>query len=247
MKPLLVPGCKPLLKQLLAEGGLLAFDYDGTLAPIVPDRTQAHMRAQTRHLLSQLARRRPVLVLTGRSGDDAARLLEGIEGLEIIGNHGLEADAAQFAHFERRCRQWREQLKPIARLPGIDIEDKQYSLAVHFRRAPNRIAARAAVLRAAAELSGVKLVGGKDVVNLVPVEALHKGTALLAALKARGARRALYVGDDDTDEDVFNLPHADGVLTVRVGVQQASAAEYFLRDQFQIDELLGVLLDCAGQ
>jgi trehalose 6-phosphate phosphatase len=245
MKPLLASPCKPLLTQLLAEGGLLAFDYDGTLASIVPDRTQAKMRAETHHLLAQLAHRHRTVLLTGRGREDASRLLQGIQGLEIIGNHGLESDGAELAQFAQRCQEWKGHLKPLARMPGIDIEDKHYSLAVHFRRAGNPIVARAAVLRAAAALDGVRLVGGKDVVNLVPDDAMDKGAALLAALQRHGVSRALYVGDDDTDEDVFSLPGEKGLLTVRVGFHQESAAEYFLRDQFQVDELLALLLNCG--
>jgi trehalose-6-phosphatase len=55
----------------------------------------------------------------------------------------------------------------------------------------------------------------------------------------------LYVGDDDTDEDVFVLGGSDGLLGIRVGESEESAAAYCVRDQESVDELLGLLLQAG--
>jgi trehalose 6-phosphate phosphatase len=125
---------------------------------------------------------------------------------------------------------------------GIAIEDKRFSLAVHYRHAPDCRLARMAILRAAALLDGVRVIGGKRVVNLVPRDAPHKGSALQAVRARMRCEAALYVGDDDTDEDVFALADPGRLLTVRVGRKRGSRAAFYIRDQRRIDVLLGRLL-----
>jgi trehalose 6-phosphate phosphatase len=84
-------------------------------------------------------------------------------------------------------------------------------------------------------------VPGKRVVNVVPAEAPHKGDAFRQLLRAERAEQALYVGDDDTDEDVFRLEPPDRPVTVRMGPSRRSRAEYFVREQGEIDDLLRML------
>jgi trehalose 6-phosphate phosphatase len=69
----------------------------------------------------------------------------------------------------------------------------------------------------------------------------YKGDAFRQLLRAERAQTALYVGDDDTDEDVFRLEIPESLLTVRVGASPGSHATYFLREQPEIDNLLRVL------
>jgi trehalose 6-phosphate phosphatase len=85
-------------------------------------------------------------------------------------------------------------------------------------------------------------VPGKLVVNLVPAGAPNKGTALVELRKAEQADTALYVGDDVTDEDVFELEQPGRLVGVRVGASRSSAAAYFLRHQREVDRLLGRLV-----
>ncbi|NUM89735.1 MAG: trehalose-phosphatase, partial [Bdellovibrionales bacterium] len=65
----------------------------------------------------------------------------------------------------------------------------------------------------------------------------HKGTALVEAMRHIGAEAAFYVGDDDTDEDVFSLPEGN-IVTVRVGRRAGSRAQFFLQRQRDINRLL---------
>lgn len=246
MRYLLTDGGRAVLRHFARRGTLLAFDYDGTLAPIVADRAQAHMRESTRKLLAQVVRRYPSIVLTGRARLDALRFLGGIESLEVIGNHGLESEGACVARFARLVQSWRAALEPALRaIPGLAIEDKRYSLALHYRACADKDAARAAAWRAAEGLDGVRPIGGHDVLNLVPAQATHKGAALLAACARFDCPRAIFIGDDDTDEDVFALHQPDRILTIRVGERADSAAQYHLRDQSEMDALLQLLLEFA--
>jgi trehalose 6-phosphate phosphatase len=94
----------------------------------------------------------------------------------------------------------------------------------------------------ASQLGDVRLIRGKQVVNLLPHDAPHKGVALEKARDRFGCDTALYVGDDETDEDVFGLDQPGRLLTIRVGRRQGSLASYFLRNQGEMDELLAALL-----
>lgn len=239
MKSLLAPAQLEVLAQVAAARALLAFDFDGTLAPIVADRSGAAMRATTRRLLTAACDVFPVAVVSGRSRRDVAARLGGALVKYVVGNHGLEPGAdspeTEAALDEARARLTR--LVAVTR--GLALEDKRYSLAVHYRRARTRAAAQAAI-RAAIEglATPMRMIPGKCVVNVVPGGAPHKGDAVLALRARERADVALYVGDDVTDEDVFRLGEPGRLLTVRVGRSSSSAAAYFVRDQSEIDGLL---------
>lgn len=242
MKHLMGPEGRAALAQFVQRNTLLALDYDGTLAPIVADRRQAVMRDGTRLLLAQVARRYPTVIITGRGRMDVLPFLVGIESLEVIGNHGLEAEGASVARFVRRIREWHAELgERLETLAGLVIEDKRYSLALHYRNCEDRNAARTIVLRAIDNLDEARIVGGKDVLNVLPSEAPDKGHALLAVMARHDCKRAIFVGDDDTDEDVFALKQPDQILTIRVGEAAASVADYFLHDQEEVDTFLAAL------
>ncbi len=114
---------------------------------------------------------------------------------------------------------------------------------LHYRQAPDKRAARAAIDAAIAALPvPMRLVPGKLVVNLVPAEAPHKGDALQALCARTRAAAALFVGDDVTDEDVFALGSRGGLVGVRVGRSRTSAAPYYIRDQRAVDILLTRLI-----
>jgi trehalose 6-phosphate phosphatase len=98
------------------------------------------------------------------------------------------------------------------------------------------------VLAAAAALPGARIVTGKKVCNVLPRDAPDKGAALEVARVALACDAAIYVGDDDTDEDVFRLRPAWPLLTVRVGARRPSRAAFHLRRQRLLDDLLEVLV-----
>jgi trehalose 6-phosphate phosphatase len=79
-------------------------------------------------------------------------------------------------------------------------------------------------------------------VNVVPRGAPHKGEALERARRLLACEKAIYVGDDDTDEDAFAAARPDRLLSVRIGSTRRSRARYRLKDQRQIDRFLRALL-----
>lgn len=243
MKYLLTRSGQQALQAFLRGRTLIAFDYDGTLAPIAPHPRDARMRDATRELLARVARRLPVIVVTGRSRMDALQFLSGISVLEVIGSHGMETAGTAVTRFFARVGAWRAHLvKRLGALAGVDIEDKRHSLSVHYRHAEDPLVARELIGDAAGELDGARVVGGKQVVNLVPEEAPDKGVALLAACARLGYEQALFVGDDDTDESAFAIGRPGQVFAIRVGESPESLAGHYLRSQDEVDVLLRLLL-----
>jgi len=226
----------------MATRPLLAFDIDGTLAPIVEHPDDARLPHDVQHCLAELARRYDVAIVTGRGVADARRMF-AFEPRYLIGNHGAEglpgADRRAQA-FLSVVRGWREALEPCERLAasGVMIEDKRYSLSLHYRKAPDREAAHRAIRACIDALEPApKVIDGKAVVNVLPADAPNKGDALRALIGETRRPNALYVGDDDTDEAVFGL-HLPSVLTLRVEPSGDSEATLFLRDQREVLTLL---------
>lgn len=243
MTEILSPTGRAILEHFVRNKVLVALDFDGTLAPIVDEPDAAQMKPSTRGLLSALTEHFPCIVISGRAQPDILRRLHGVRIAEVIGNHGLEPwrySAGLAAHVQR----WVERLGPqVAALPGVELEDKVFSLAIHFRKSTDHRSVRHALIEMTTALDDVRLIGGKQVINLVPAGAPNKGDALLAARRRLGCDAAIYVGDDETDEDVFTLGADSGVLSIRVEPNAASAARYVLGAQQRIDELLRFLCD----
>jgi len=235
-----------LLETFAWSNVLLAFDYDGTLAPLVNAPAQAAMRPSTRRLLARASRLYPCVVITGRAKADALGRLRNIEVRRVVGNHGAEPSQNE-EDMRRRVRRWLPVLKArLSRRQGVVIEDKGLSVAVHYRQARERNSTRRAVLSAARSLEDVRLVGGKLVVNFLVPDAPHKGQAVERERSHFACDTVIYVGDDETDEDVFQLNRPGQLLSIRVGRKRGSTAPYYLRNQAEIDRLLETLVAVRG-
>ncbi len=241
MRHVLARANREVLEQFACSRMLLALDFDGTLAPIVADPALAALRASTRRLLRRAAAKHPCVVISGRSRADVLPRVSGTGVAEVIGNHGSEP--WQVSRPARRAvRRWKLELeRRLAGLQGVTIEDKGLSIAVHYRRSRERREARERILAAAARLGGVRLVGGRLVLDVLPSGAPHKGLALEQARARLACDTAVFVGDDETDEDVFALDQPGRLLTIRVGRSRSSAASYYIRTQAEIDPLLRLL------
>jgi trehalose 6-phosphate phosphatase len=243
MSSVLSGAARELLKDYAQSRVMVGLDFDGTLAPIVPVPSRARMRSSTRELLVRVARLYPTVVISGRAQPDVADRVRGVPLLAVIGNHGLEP-AASPGLFERVVQRWRPALEALASShPGVEIEDKRYSVAVHYRKCRTKRRLLRELEAALAGLQPVRVVGGKSVVNLLPPDAPHKGMALERLRRRSGCDTAIYVGDDETDEDVFLMERPGRLLGVRVGRRKGSAAAFSLPSQSSIDALLQVLVE----
>jgi len=246
MKYLFARPNRAILMRHLAANVALVFDFDGTLAPIVRDPDAAAMRPETRALLRKVALRFPCAVISGRARDDVAGRLAGTGVDWIVGNHGAEWGWAQLDSIsvEALVIEWRDRLvDKLRRVDGVFVEDKRYSLAIHYRRSRAKRRALVAIAEAVSTLPDARVRRGKEVVNVVPRGAPHKGIALQQMRALLRCDTALYVGDDTTDEDVFALDEPGQLVTARVGKSGDSQAAYYLETQREIDTLLRLILD----
>ena len=237
------------LASLLKEHSLYAFDFDGTLAKIVPDPYAARLGRPVRSWLESLAKCAPTAVISGRSLEDLRSRI-GTSVQHLIGNHGSEGSHVVQEDMQlvrETCHRWLQLITDhfqteLAR-SGVLVEPKSYSFSFHYRTVDRRDEARALISRIVAELSpSPRIVLGKSVVNIMPPSAWHKGTALLACMRRLGCTTALYVGDDETDEDVFGLDD-HRILTVRIGKKNTSSAQFFLKRQTEITQVLRLLAE----
>jgi trehalose 6-phosphate phosphatase len=239
-----VPGYGLLVPLVEAPGATaLVFDVDGTLAPIAPRPELARVPEETRAELRRLAERYALVAcLSGRAGLDARRLV-GVDGIEYVGNHGLELhpEARALATAITRFRD----------TVGLPAEDKGVSLAYHYREAEDEAAARAELENVAhsALLAGLDARWGRKVLEIRPRVEADKGTAVQTLIERARASRALYAGDDTTDLDAFRgLAEAGLEHGVRVAVasregpaELQESADLVLAGPQELVELLRLL------
>ena len=217
---------------------LLAFDYDGTLAPIAARPERARLRPSTRRLLREVAEHYPSIVISGRALADVSRRLADVPLCCVFGNHGSEpvVRTAPLQHTD----EWVTTLeRELPHDPAIWVEHKGHSVTVHYRGARDRDAVREAIVGVATTLPDVRVVGGSEAVNLLRRNAPDKGSALAYALRAFACEQAVYLGDDDTDEHAFAALPPDRLMSIRVGRPlNATKARFHLDSQQDIDVLL---------
>ena len=230
---------RPVLTRLGREQTLCAFDFDGTLAPIVVNPAESRMRREVRCLLAQVAERYPCIVISGRARADLLEKLGEVHVERVIGNHGAETEQTGKGS-RRHVRQWKSALASSLRsIPGLWVEDKGLSLSIHYRQCPRKLEARRRIYQVVRTLPHVRIFGGKQVVNLVEAGAPHKGDVLAGERDRLACNWVLYVGDDVNDEDAFEL--TGNVVSVRIGRKRMSHADYYLRSQSEIRRLLELL------
>ncbi|QJD98877.1 trehalose-phosphatase [Massilia forsythiae] len=249
---LLSPAGRAALAGLLRADPLLGFDFDGTLAPIRPRPDQVWMDARPAAAFAELARRLPVAVVTGRGVADVRPRLAGTPRW-VIGNHGAEgmpgADPARLAAQAAVCAGWHAQLGGVSTAlgDGVVLEDKRYTLCLHYRQTPDHEAARRALAaRIAALQPAPEVVGGKCVFNLLPAGSVDKFGALRELARRMGTENVFFIGDDENDELVFRRAPPSWV-TVKVGADGPSAARFGVPDQASVADCLELLLALSGE
>lgn len=247
MQHLFSPEGEAALAAVMRRRPVLGFDFDGTLAPIVPHPDDARIPGPVAERLQALSALCPVVVVSGRAVDDLRGRL-GFTPWHLIGSHGADdpaspSGAAAAAAHAAALQPLREHLarhaEELAR-HGITLEDKGASVALHYRRAPAPALARA-LLRRLLEpaLPGVRVFAGKRVVNAMAHDAPDKARAMHDLVHRCAADCAVFAGDDVNDEPVFESAPEDW-LTVRVGRGRGGSRARFFIDGPQ--QMAGLLL-----
>ncbi|MEJ2482004.1 MAG: trehalose-phosphatase [Gemmatimonadota bacterium] len=244
-EPRLSAGLDYALRQAAeAQRLLVAFDFDGTLSPIVSNYETAAPDTgalETLYALAALPRTR-VIVVSGRAREDLERRLDSCpDDVELIGSHGAEfgADSTEARPAVERFAAALEGISES--FPGARLERKPISLAFHYRNVAEGMQeqARAEAIERIGD-AAVAVKDGKKVVEFFAVPA-DKGTALrryreAASARGEGPTVALYVGDDVTDEAAFEAL-GPGDVGIRVG-DGPSAARHAIESQEEVAPLL---------
>jgi len=255
--PLPLTDLSPLLPLLREAPFGLITDLDGTISPLTGAPAEATVSpACRRHLEAIAARVALVAVVTGRTAEEARRIVD-LEGVVYVGLHGFSLamppvwSKAAMATYTVLTRSILDDLGRTITLPGIVFEDKGPLIALHYRQTPDPAAARQAILDAIAAAPMARrfaMYEGKMMVELrPPIPSVHKGTALRHLATERGLRSVLYLGDDVTDADAFRVLREASAFrgaSVVVGSRETprevlDAADYRVEGVDDVERLLG--------
>lgn len=258
MRPLLKswPEIEPLLS---AENVVLGLDFDGTLTPIVKHPSLAKLSPEMKRTLERLTEQEKlnVVLVSGRSLPDLTSKAGRFPGVSYVGNHGFEMKGPSFHYVHPEALRVRPVLqeikKKLARIfkpvRGVFVEDKTWTLSVHYRELPLRKARRIrkiflTVVRPYAAAGKIKLTEGKKVWEVRPAADWNKGKALLWLWdqlhgEISGKTFFIYLGDDLSDEDVFKALQPSGITAKITGrPDKSSAARYYLRSPKEVLKFL---------
>jgi trehalose 6-phosphate phosphatase len=248
----LAPGLREAVKRIAAtEQLLVAMDFDGTMAPIVPHADDARPLPRAAAAFAGLAvlPRTTTALISGRALASLRKVASPPVDALLIGSHGAEAwlgPGSTELELDARQRELLAEVKSIladivAAAPGTTIEDKPAGVVLHTRQAPDDVAedAVAAARSLLQDRKGVFLKDGKRVLEISVVHA-SKGEGVAFLRQAAGATAVLFAGDDTTDEDAFARLGA-GDVGVKVGLD-FTQAQFRVEAPVHIAELLEVLL-----
>jgi trehalose 6-phosphate phosphatase len=201
---------RPTAIEALAEDPArsgLVLDFDGVLSPIIEDPTLSAIPERVAATLARLATGLGLLaVLSGRPVEFLADRVR-VTGVRLLGSYGIEQISDGVRRIDPEARNWLGPVREASRAlrdllaawPGIRVEEKPVSVAVHWRQAADRAAAAGEVRRATERLAaetGLRLEPGKLVEELRPPLDVDKGSAVCALMAGQKLTAIAYAGDD---------------------------------------------------
>src|SRR5947208_2337105 len=221
----------------LAETAIL-LDIDGTLLDLMPTPREVWVPPGLVTTLNGLYKRTEgaLALVSGRSLNDID-LIFAPDQFPAVGGHGaemrIEADSeAVAAHAPPLEKELKRRLAAIARLsPGILLEDKGYSLALHYRLAPHAekaIYEAVSLIRADLPNAPIEVLPGKCVCE-IKHSGFNKASGVLELMTHDPfkGRRPIFIGDDVTDESVFAIMPEFGGVAFSVGRRAKGVASHF--------------------
>ena len=227
----------PALLPNLEECAIL-LDVDGTILDLASTPREVWVPPSLRHDMSRLSERTggAVALVSGRSLNDLDLLFSPLQ-LPAVGGHG--AEFRPYVGGEQDLRRsvpldasLKRKFAAVAELgPGIVIEDKGYSIALHYRLAPAlEGVVKAAVAQICAEnpFAPIEVLHGKSVLEIKQI-GFNKGTAVRELMRYApfAGRHPIFIGDDVTDESVFEIISEFDGLAFSVGRMVAGVNGHF--------------------
>ncbi len=230
-------------------------DYDGTLSPIVADYRNAFLPDGMAGEIEAVAERCPVAIISGRDLQDVRERV-GVEGAIYAGSHGFDiAGPGGLSVRPEQAESFLEPVETAARdlregvsgIEGAEIEQKAFSIAVHFRRVAEADVERLEriVDDVVERHESLRKGRGKKVIEIQPRADWDKGRAVTWLLDntrlGEDGRLPLYIGDDLTDEDAFAALIGRGLSLAVRGKDRVTLADYALQDTDDVRRFLAWL------
>lgn len=239
----------------VAQSRLIILDYDGTLMEFQTDPAAVVPDDEIIRLLTYLhgAQGNRVIVSSGRDKNTLDKWL-GPLGIDLAAEHGVWVKMGQsWRAAPGVANYWKKDIRPVLdhmveRTPGSFVEEKEYSLAWHYRQSDKDLGEkrvrefRDVLLYLTANLD-LQVLEGNKVVEIKNA-GVNKGKAVLNWVHERDWDFILAIGDDHTDEDTFKaLPTS--AYTIKVGIAK-TAARFQLYTVQHVRELLARFIQAAG-
>ncbi len=236
-----------------ARGRLLLLDYDGTLMRFSMRADEMAPEREVLELLERLGsnKRNQVVVISGRDRNTMDGWL-GHLPVDLVAEHGvwIRGQSGEWVTIEPMSDEWKERVSPVLdiftdRTPGSFVEEKDYSLVWNHRKAHPRLAEtrvtelKETLVNVIAD-EDLDVTEGNRVVE-VRVAGVNKARAAYRWMCRDDVSFTLFVGDDRTDEDVFEMASEDA-WTIKVGVGPTHAA-HSVRSVRDVRELLKAMAD----
>ncbi|KKW08751.1 MAG: Alpha,alpha-trehalose-phosphate synthase [UDP-forming] / trehalose 6-phosphate phosphatase [Candidatus Kaiserbacteria bacterium GW2011_GWA2_49_19] len=241
-----------IVRRIRKDGCVLMLDFDGTLSPIVSNHRTAQISESTRESLRNAARHFPVAIISGRALSDVRNKIR--LPISYAGSHGLESHIFgtssktqvkipgearnAFLHARRA-------LGKIARdYRGVRVESKRLGYAIHYRSLSSvkaRLFLKEALIAIGTYIrpTGIRVINDLYTFDIMPDlkrTKAHCALELFLALRKSRSSIPVYIGDSSTDEDAFRSL-ADGI-TIRVGKNSASVAQFYFQSRSGVDRFL---------
>lgn len=234
-----------------ASSRLFFLDYDGTLVDFHQDIEKAVPDDELYGILHKLIHNQTqIVIISGRKHSTLEQWF-GHLPIDLIAEHGAwkKIGDVPWQRTIGLSEHWKTSIRPMLesysdRTPGALIEEKDFSLAWHYRKVDRELGK----LRAAELInnltyltreSGLQILPGNKVVEIKSAE-VNKGKAALDYIHSYPSDFIIAIGDDHTDEDIFNnLPTTS--FTIKVGNYQATAARYYLKSVTEVRKFLKIL------
>lgn len=230
-------------------------DYDGTLTPIVESPELARVSDEMRKKVKALSEKYTVAVVSGRMREDVEQLLD-VKGIFYAGSHGFDIKGDNFSMIHPGAEKTIPLVDKVIKklhssLDGIDgclIEEKKFSVAVHYRRVDEKqVPAVAEVVdKIIASESLLRLLKGKKVFEILPDIDWDKGKAIRWIMKAFEKDwkdvSVVYMGDDTTDEYAFRAIRTRGAGVLVSDEERPSSADYQIVSPEEVEKLFGQIL-----
>jgi len=224
-------------------------DYDGTLTPIKSKPHLAKLKRSTKKILKNLNHKKNIFIISGRSLSNVKNLI-GIKSIYYIGNHGIEVKGPHLNYVHPQAKKIKpyiqkvyKKLKKKLKIKGVLVENKTYTLSVHYRLVKPYLVSR--VKKDFTKLVGdllkskkVKITNGKKVFEVRPNINWHKGKSISWVLKKQKKCLPICIGDDITDEDAFKALGKKGISILVSRKKRKTNANYRLSSPGEVVSLL---------